>query len=1441
MRGRAAIRPTARALLVSLVAIAIITALPMSSPPAQGARSVYCFDDGAREKVVTWLTAPTPGEMTTFYLSIKADVTVVSATMSVAGVLFGQSFSATGTGNVGTKVDASGDIDGDGYDDMVVTAPEAGTSVSGQIYVLPGTATGPSLPATYTLSGAASDRLGYGLSCGGDVNGDGYDDVVGGGPQVTGGGVFVGPGVAKVFYGAASNMNLTPAVTLSEGNDEDYFGWSISTSGDVNNDGYDDIVVGAPQLDSTTDTGIVYLFLGSSSGPSTTPDVTITGAVGGDFFGNSVAIAGDINKDGHDDVLVGAPGANGTNAADWDLGRLYVFYGTDTGISTSPDWTCWGGVAGDSLGQCVARAGDVNGDGYYDIMGGAPFKRVNGQSNAGEAYVFYGGATGPSSTADVTMKGQAVDELLGYSLAGIGDANNDGYDDVDVAAPQAANGGTAGAGYFQVHMGGANGLSKSPGTTIRGTSQGEFLGRLMGPGGDVNGDGCSDLCSGNWPNTIAAHLYYGEPGPKGPKVYVDQTLVWSKTGAFGAADEVPDFTTLVNNYLAAHQADVDGNGNISIPVNVTSAGAGRLRLFNVNLLFYKLNTPAGLKATPVARGNAITLSWDAQIGDDTSALALEVWNGTGWQEMAKIPRLNVSHTLDGLTDGVEYEFRIKAYDGGVQRYSGPSASVKVTPRDTLPPAKIANMSFKENRTAMGVNVSWNPSDSDSVHYEVWSNKSGAWAPIANVSAPDHWFIDTSIDDGPRYYYRVRAWDEVPLAGEFSNVIWALLLDKTPPAAPSNLQLVPLPEGNGLTLSWDLNTDDTVAYFVQSNKTGDWREITRLGRSGSTFTDRGLVNGVSYHYRVSAIDESNNPSAPSAAVVGVPRDTVPPAVPQTITVEQRPVGNMLRVLWLPNTDDTERYRVYIYNATAAEWQAVGDVLASFSQFDVAKLVDGQSYRFRVTAIDDAGLESAPGEEAAGVPRDTMYPTIPVGLRVMPVPEGKALNVSWSTNFDDTVSFKLYRLEAGSWVLVATRPADRTWYLDEGLLNNIPYAYAVTSTDEADNESPNSERKEGTPVDTVPPARPLFSDLPVKTQFKDVTVAGTCEPLAKVTLHVNKISLAPVDCDASGHFSAQVRLRSGSNEVYAVADDGSGYTTESVRETVFVDETAPGVLQTNPISGETSVEREGLVVEVVFTEDIVPGELTMMLVKGKQTDPARILTLLAGGDAVPATMLSYMRTDLRATFNVTKLLDKSATYTVVLRGVKDIAGNSMTTEGGLGLYYFSFTTVSTGPVTPVDGGGGNGVSGVVLAGIGVVILIVIAIIVAVFIMRAGAKGETIVLDKEATSAHKRELTAEETRPDVQDLYKTAYEERGEPSEHHEVDAGLGTWLAEQEKTSQLAEEDSKRLVQELAKRPKPPASSGPIEELPPGYVKESPSEGAEGAEGAEGSDEGDGKGA
>jgi hypothetical protein len=344
----------------------------------------------------------------------------------------------------GVSVASAGDVNRDGFADVIVGAYEndAQGANAGRAYIFFGGPTMDAKPDVVLSGEAAGDAFGYSVAGAGDVNHDGYADVVVGAYENSARGA--GAGRAYVFYGGPKPDVVADAILNGEAAG-DRFGISVAGAGDVNGDGFDDVVVGAYQNDAGgIDAGRSYVYFGNAARLSDRPSAVMTGAAAGDAFGFCVSGAGDVNKDGFADVVVGA---YHNNAGGKDAGRAYVFNGGKS-VSTSPDAVFTGEAAGDAFGYAVGAAGDVNGDGYADVVVGA-YGNDAGGSAAGRAYVYLGGAT-PDPVADWLLTGDMTLDNLGFAAAGAGDVDGDGYADVVVGAPYS----DAGRAYVAKTVGG---------------------------------------------------------------------------------------------------------------------------------------------------------------------------------------------------------------------------------------------------------------------------------------------------------------------------------------------------------------------------------------------------------------------------------------------------------------------------------------------------------------------------------------------------------------------------------------------------------------------------------------------------------------------------------------------------------------------------------------------------------------------------------------------------------------------------------------------------------------------------------------------------------------------------------------------------------------------------------------------------------------------------
>ncbi len=452
------------------------------------------------------------------------------------------------------SVSDAGDFNGDGFDDIIIgahTADPNGTD-SGESYVVfGGTSVGAggvielsSLNGSngFVLNGIdAHDNSGHSVSAAGDVNGDGVDDIIIGAiradPNGTESGesyvVFGGASVGEGGTIELSSLNGTNGFVLNNVDTNGFSGFSVSAAGDVNGDGVDDLIIGAPIADPNgLFSGESYVvFGGAGVGADGTIELSSLNGANGfvlngvderDRSGRTVSAAGDVNGDGVDDVIIAAHFADPNGSYS---GESYVVFGGATvgeggafefsSLNGANGFVLNGVDANDLSGISVSAAGDFNGDSFDDIIIGANQADPNG-TFSGESYVVFGsasvGASGAielsslNGTNGFVLNGIDLRDRSGSSVSIAGDVNGDGYDDIIIGALTADPNGASDSGESYVVFGGAgvgaggilelSSLNGINGFVVNGVDADDYSGGSVSTAGDVNGDGVDDLIIG---------------------------------------------------------------------------------------------------------------------------------------------------------------------------------------------------------------------------------------------------------------------------------------------------------------------------------------------------------------------------------------------------------------------------------------------------------------------------------------------------------------------------------------------------------------------------------------------------------------------------------------------------------------------------------------------------------------------------------------------------------------------------------------------------------------------------------------------------------------------------------------------------------------------------------------------------------------------------------
>ncbi len=525
----------------------------------------------------------------------------------------------------------AGDVNGDGYADLIAGAPFTGENVGAAILYY-GAAEGFAADHWRGEGETDSSQFGYAVSGGADLNGDGYDDIAIGAP-----GDFEGdyPGSVFAYLGGPDGLGSEPLRLDPDDDAAGRYGEAVSIVGDVDGDGFADLLVGAPEAE------LVELRYGSAAGLESEPGMTILPEEYDFIFGDSLASLGDINDDGYADFAVNAANID-------DSVKLYVYLGSPAGPADSADFRIVRSDAGELEGT-VGRAGDVNGDGYDDLLFGlAP--PIYADEGYGEIRVHFGGPAGVNADADAVLHGVEMLDGFGLALDAAGDVNGDGYGDVVAGAPDSELGGSfSGAAYL--YLGSANGVGGSMGAltldeiwTAESPEEGAYFGYQALPVGDINADGYDDvLLTGPGIDDFqgAAGLYLN--GPDG----LEAEPSWIFEGETG--DSALGFQA-----AALGDANGDGYADVLLSAPFYEDAAGAVYLFYGNA--EGLDTDAGwfVKGDVADEGVGAAIAGLGDVNGDGYADAAVVISDQGDGDLLR--RVLVYHGgPDGLSTDVMWQ------------------------------------------------------------------------------------------------------------------------------------------------------------------------------------------------------------------------------------------------------------------------------------------------------------------------------------------------------------------------------------------------------------------------------------------------------------------------------------------------------------------------------------------------------------------------------------------------------------------------------------------------------------------------------------------------------------------------------------------------------------------------------------------------------------------
>lgn len=767
------------------------------------------------------------------------------------------------------------------------------TALAAQVFALD-----PVLTIT-TGTGAAASQYGNDVSYAGDMNNDGNGDVILGAP---------GEAKAYLFLGPVSNLATASASVTYTGVALSEFGFCVSNAWDLNNDNYDDVIIGAPGE------GCAYVFYGAATLTGTklssAANIKFTG-VAAERFGECVAGIGDFTGDGGNDVLISSPSATVNTLVNCGKVGLYEHPASGPVTITAASQNFTGTESNDKFGISISYAGDVNNnDGKSDILIGCP----GNNTFVGAAYVAYGAPvypnykanTNPMLAGDMDVKiygnsGLPTPSGFGSAVSNASDISGDGKDDIIVGAPN----GYTNQGIVYGMFGGVwtniiNLTTASPGpdVIIRGNATNDLFGTSLSWAGDISGDKKADIIIGA-PSADGKGKAYGIYGPITPSTYFINQIRNIEMPGESAGDNFGSSVSAGGKSSSLHYG--------SILVSATKGGAGKAYLFEMDkspMLNGYLSYPAtGVGATVFT----INITYTDTEGQAPAFVNLHIYNDSACiNEISDSPKVMVQNGTD-IKAGVTFtntttlphgNMYFKVESQAIAGFTGVLwTSVLNGPLvDAIAPGKVVNMAanvsfsgIKEGElrldftfpgddnftgTAKNATIVYNSSiidDTNFLNSMVLTTYSGAAMPAGGVLNSYTVAQSAGLTPGMQYYFAVRVIDEMGNAGPVSASFMATTYKIPNLVGPDPITGVAAIDvlgdnGGAANVTWTATTATDFLYYQVFGAQTPITDVTGLNNITNITTKSknwavvtkessgvALQNGKTYYFAVVAYD------------------------------------------------------------------------------------------------------------------------------------------------------------------------------------------------------------------------------------------------------------------------------------------------------------------------------------------------------------------------------------------------------------------------------------------------------------------------------------------------------------------------------------------------------------------------------------------------------------